>query len=98
MDQGIKHDSGKLRLDLIAPEMTRALGEVLTFGAGKYEDRNWEKGLDQARLLAACQRHLLAHQEGEALDPESSLEHLAHAFCTLGMTLTLARRSRKVKP
>ena len=92
MSGAVKHDHGKLRLDLITPEMTRGLGEVLTFGAGKYADRNWEKGLDSGRLLAACQRHLLAHQEGEVTDPESCLSHQAHAMCNLGMLLTLEQR------
>ena len=66
--------------------------EVLTFGADKYGDRNWEEGISEDRLYAACQRHLLAHREGELLDPESGLPHLYHAFCCLGMLLTLARR------
>ena len=91
---GVKHDAGKLRLDLISPEMLRALGEVLTFGANKYGDRNWEKGIDLARLYAANQRHLLAHREGEITDPESGMPHLYHAFCSLGMMLTLYQRSR----
>lgn len=96
MSGGVKHDQGKLRLDLIPPEMHRALGEVLTFGAGKYGDRNWEQGLDLDRLYAANQRHLLAHREGETIDPESGLPHLYHAFCNLGMMLTLeARQNNK---
>jgi hypothetical protein len=98
---GVKHDQGKLRLDLITPEMHRALGEVLTFGSKKYGDRNWEAGIDQDRLHAACQRHLLAWREGsEGTDPESGLPHLYHAFCTLGMMLTLEKRciSRENKP
>lgn len=96
MSGGVKHDQGKLRLDLIPPEMHRSLGEVLTFGAGKYGDRNWEKGLNPDRLYAACQRHLLAHREGEPLDPESGLPHLYHAFCNLGMMTTLVMRQGKI--
>lgn len=95
MNSGIKHDQGKLRLDLITPEMTRALGDVLTHGAGKYSDRNWEQGIELSRLHAACLRHLLAYQEGEAIDPESKLSHLAHAFCNLGMMVTLERRRQQ---
>ena len=91
---GIKYDTGKLRLDLIPPEMHEALGKVLTFGAGKYGDRNWEAGIDEGRLYAAAQRHLLAHRKGELLDPESGLPHLYHAFCNLGMMCTLAARNR----
>jgi len=50
--EGIKHDAGKLRLDLIPPEAIRALGEVLTYGTNKYGDRNWEKGISEDRLYA----------------------------------------------
>ena len=95
---GVKHDTGKLRLDLISPEITRALGEVLTFGAGKYGDRNWEAGLASDRLYAAVQRHLLAWREGEDADQESSLPHLAHALTTLGMLLTLEQRAARAWP
>ena len=93
--QAIKHDTGKLRLDLVTPEMHRALGEVLTFGAGKYGDRNWELGFEAERLYAAAQRHLLAWREGEEHDPESGMPHLHHAFCNLGMMVTLAKRQCK---
>ena len=95
MSGGVKHDQDKLRLDLITPEMHRALGEVLTFGAKKYGDRNWEAGIDQKRLYAACQRHLLDWlEEGGSLDSESGLPHLYHAFCTVGMMLTLEKRHK----
>jgi len=90
--EGKKFDDGKLRLDLITPEMIRSLGEVLTYGAKKYGDRNWEKGIDEDRLYAACERHLLAYREGQMLDEESGLPHLYHAFCTLGMWATLDKR------
>ena len=91
---GIKYDTGKLRLDLIPPEMHEALGEVLTFGAGKYGDRNWELGIDPDRLYAAAQRHLLAHRKGKILDHESGRPHLYHAFCNLGMMVTLHMRAK----
>ena len=93
-DTGIKYDNGKLRLDLIPPEMHEALGEVLSFGAGKYGDRNWELGIDEDRLYAAAQRHLLAHRKGEILDHESGQPHLYHAFCNIGMMCTLHMRNK----
>ena len=96
MSEGKKYDNGKLRLDLIPPEMHRALGEVLTFGANKYGDRNWEKGITLDRLYAANQRHLLAFLEGERIDPESGFPHLYHAFCNIGMMLTLDQRGQRV--
>jgi hypothetical protein len=89
---GVKHDAGKLRLDLIPPEILRALGEVLTHGADKYTDRNWERGIALDRVYAALLRHLLAWREGEAIDAESGLPHLAHALTNAGMLLTLDKR------
>ncbi|MDR2054559.1 MAG: DUF5664 domain-containing protein [Desulfovibrio sp.] len=89
---GVKHDASKLRLDLIPPEILRALGEVLTYGADKYTDRNWERGITLDRVYAALMRHLLAWREGEAVDAESGLPHLAHALTNAGMLLTLERR------
>ena len=94
MSGGVKHDQGKLRLDLITPEMTRALGNPLTYGAQKYGDRNWEKGLDAGRIYAALERHLLEWREGKPIDPESGLPHLEHAFCNLGMLVTLEKRNK----
>ena len=85
--QAIKHDIGKTRYDLLPPEALEAVARVLTFGAKKYGDRNWEKGLDYDRIFAAAQRHMWAHHGGEKLDPESGLSHLAHAACNLAFLL-----------
>jgi hypothetical protein len=43
---GRKYDTNKLRMDLIPPEALTSLGRILTFGAVKYDSRNWEKGMD----------------------------------------------------
>jgi len=91
--EGLKYDAGKLRLDLIPSEAIRALGEVFTYGANKYDDRNWEKGISGDRLYAALQRHLLAWHEGETKDKESGLSSLAHALCNLAMLVTFERRN-----
>jgi hypothetical protein len=60
----------------------RSLGKVARvfgFGAGKYEPHNWRKGYAWSLSTDAAFRHLAAFQEGEDLDPESGLPHLAHA-------------------
>lgn len=80
---GDKHDEGKLRLDLIAPEFEKGLAEVLTHGAEKYGPHNWEKGIHYSRVFGAIRRHLLAWQMGEDLDTETGLNHLYHAACEL---------------
>jgi hypothetical protein len=84
---GKKFDKGKLRLDLIPTEAIKALGEVLTYGAGKYGDRNWEEGISYSRLYAATQRHLLYFWDGQKKDEESGLHPLWHALTDIAMLL-----------
>ena len=89
---GIKHDQGKNRLELVPPEAIEAIGRVLTHGANKYEDRNWEKGMPLERVYGACQRHLQRWASGVDLDPDSGLPHLEHALCNLAMMVALRGR------
>lgn len=79
MEEGRKDDQGKLRFDLVPAEALEDLVRVYTMGAGKYEDRNWEKGLKWGKVFGAIMRHLWAFWRGEDLDPESGLPHPAHA-------------------
>ena len=80
---GRKDDQGKARFDLIPPEFLSATAGVLTFGAAKYGERNWEAGMDWGRPFAALQRHMWAWWGGEDCDPETGRSHLAHASCCL---------------
>ena len=59
-DDAIKKDSEKVRLDLLPVRPLLEVGRVLTFGAKKYEPRNWEKGFSWSRPYAATLRHLFA--------------------------------------
>lgn len=81
----IKFDGDKIRPDLIPPSAINSLGEILAYGARKYNDRNWEKGLDYGRLYAATMRHLNAWFAGEDTDSESGMSHLSHALCCVAM-------------
>lgn len=76
---GVKFDDGKTRYDLLPAYPLEMLALIYTFGARKYEDNNWRKGLRWGRVFAAVMRHLWAFWQGEDLDPESGLPHLAHA-------------------
>lgn len=92
--EGVKFDNGKLRFDLIPPDALALLAAVLTYGAAKYEDRNWELGMDRARLRAARSRHENARLLGIQMDSETGLPHLAHeAACTM-MELALWLRGK----
>lgn len=83
MSEGRKNDSEKIPVDLVPSEAIFRIGEVLAFGAKKYDRHNWRKGISYSRLIAAAQRHILAFNAGENLDPESNLSHVAHAACCL---------------
>jgi Domain of unknown function (DUF5664) len=74
-----KDDSGKLRMDLLPMDAVRDVAAVYTFGAQKYDDENWRKGLSYKRVYGAILRHLTSWFLGEDLDPESGINHLAHA-------------------
>jgi hypothetical protein len=87
MSEGRKDDTGKLRFDLIAPDCEKALAEILTFGAKKYDDRNWEKGLSFGRVYGAMRRHQNSFWSREDLDDETGLLHLAHAYTCLHFLL-----------
>lgn len=72
-----KHDSSKSRLDLLPAKATLYVGHVLGHGAQKYAPGNWKKCKDPERYIAAGLRHYMAHLDGEFLDKESLLPHLA---------------------
>ena len=78
---GIKHDQDKVRVELLSPIAMNEIAKVLTFGAKKYADNNWRKGIKWSRVLGASLRHLLAYMGGENKDPESGLSHLSHLGC-----------------
>ncbi len=92
MVAGRKDDTGKLRYDLLPPEALEELVKVYTMGAGKYTDRNWEKGIEFSRIFAAMQRHSWAWWEGEELDKEDGQHHLASvAWCAFALLTYLER-------
>lgn len=80
---GVKHDGDKVRLELFPAAALEEISKVLTFGAKKYADHNWSKGIAYSRLIGAALRHLLAWSRGQDKDPESGLSHLSHAGCCI---------------
>lgn len=89
-----KQDGGKARMDLIAPEMLFGVAEVLRFGAAKYAERNWERGMSWGRCFGALMRHLWSWWRGDAHDPETGFPHLWHAACCL--MFLIAYEERKI--
>lgn len=79
----VKNDEDKLQYGLLPITALEAIVQVLTYGAKKYEPRNWERGMSWNRMFGALFRHLMAFWRGETKDQESGFPHLAHAGCCL---------------
>ena len=77
---GKKYDKGKPRYGLLPWRQVDDVVRVLTHGAEKYGDYNWQ-GVEEQRYKDALGRHISAFMEGEYLDEETGLPHLAHAVC-----------------
>lgn len=75
----LRHDDGKVRLDMIPVTPLWEIARVYEYGATKYQMDNWRKGTSWSRCFAACLRHLWKWWGGEDNDPESRISHLAHA-------------------
>ena len=73
-DGGLRYDDGKCRLDLIPPEWFWALGDVMTQGAKKYEERNWEKGMLWSKCVGCMFRHILKWLLGKRYDEKTGCQ------------------------
>ena len=94
---GLRFNKGKLRYDLVHPKAHEDMVDILTMGAEKYFDRNWEKGLTWTSVLASLKRHIAAIERGEDYDYDpncpdciagtckshSGRLHIAHAACNV---------------
>lgn len=96
-EKGIKLDSGKNRLSLVFEGFSNALwqvGEVGTFGANKYTDNGWQSVTNpEERYTNALLRHLFKYYNGEVIDEESGLKHLAHLAWNALAILELSERN-----
>lgn len=77
---GFRNDKGKVRMDLLPPEVLFGAAEVLTIAceSGEYPERNWEQGMRWGRVFGSLMRHAWAFWRGEERDPKTGLPHVAH--------------------
>lgn len=92
---GLRYNTGKARYDLVQPDAHKDMIDVISFGASKYEDRNWEKGMKWTTIIASMKRHIAAIESGEDYDfdkdckdcqkgacqSHSGLLHISHVQC-----------------
>ena len=77
---GMKETSGKLRWTLLPLLAVKEIVKVLEYGAKKYSADNWKK-VEPEKYKEAAFRHWTAYLEGEKVDPETGISHLAHLGC-----------------
>ena len=80
-DKGLRFNNGKTRHDLVPAFPQEQYAKVLTLGAEKYAERNWELGMRWSKILSSLERHLQAIKNGEDYDKETGLLHSAHVMC-----------------
>lgn len=92
MEGGTKNDSEKPSLAFIPAKAVYGIGQAFTYGAKKYADWNYKKGLRATRLASALLRHVFAWLGGEDNDKESGLSHLYHAGACICMLIDAVER------
>jgi hypothetical protein len=90
-EKGLRYNKGKIKLELITPQIIRAIGTILTKGAEKYAPRNWEKGMEWSTVIGCLKRHLLAIEEGRDYDKESGELAVDHLLTNAGILATYYR-------
>lgn len=61
--------TGKGRFDLLPWNIIEADARFIEMGAGKYGERNWEKGQPLSRYMDSALRHLTKHMMGYRDEP-----------------------------
>ena len=78
----------KTPLGLIPSYAMAETAWVHKLGAEKYGPFNWRKtGVCASTYVNAILRHLNAWRDGETVDPESGISHLAHVACSCNILL-----------
>ncbi len=76
--KGLRYNNGKIKYELLHPDAVEGVARVLTKGAEKYVDRNWENGMSWSSVIGCLRRHLAAFERGEDYDTESGELHIDH--------------------
>jgi hypothetical protein len=78
---GLRFNEGKPRWSLVHFNSMLPMVRVLEFGAQKYDDHNWKKGLVPKEILESMMRHTADLMDGITHDKETGLPHIGHIQC-----------------
>ena len=83
-----QYGEAKPKMSHTPTESIKLLGQVHSMGADKYGAFNWrEHQVSSTVYYDAAMRHLMAYFDGEDLDEESQLPHLAHVMACCSILL-----------
>lgn len=78
----------KAPMYLLPPYALEQTAWVHKLGASKYGPYNWRRtGVCATTYVSAIMRHLNAWRDGEDLDPESGISHIAHIAASCNILL-----------
>ena len=95
---GKRYDKGKLRYDLIHPESHRDMTRVLSEGAVKYPERNWENGMPWSKVIASLKRHLGEIEMSAATHPQFSKQGMPEMLDIDTMEITIWQDNEASQP
>lgn len=75
----------KIDTSLVPYELVMAAAVGLNYGAEKYSERNFEKGLPASILLGSIERHCKALMDSDHIDKDSGIPH----FCLLASSVAM---------
>ncbi len=84
------------RLDLVPWDVVLQDSVLLSRGARKYGERNWERGIPVSLSWAAMMRHAIAWWLGEEEDRETGMHHLLAVRFHAASILRSLRTSEKL--
>lgn len=92
-----KNDQQKPNIAILfdVPLALSEVAKVMDYGAKKYDRKNWALVDDQERYESASLRHQISFHNGEHLDDESGLQHLAHSICSQLFLLEIKLREER---
>lgn len=78
---GLRFNEGKRKWSLVDFDSLEDMVKVLEFGAVKYGEYNWQKGLKTTGIIESMLRHVFSYLNGEDNDKESGISHIGHIQC-----------------
>jgi len=87
----MKFDNKKSNLAILfdTAKALNKVADVMSYGAIKYDRKNWNKCDDKERYISASLRHISEYLQDNMIDDESNIEHLAHSICSLLFVLEM---------